>query len=106
MLSLNFKLLKVRFLKLPNFFDLFDHNLKEDDPGINPVIKIWNLEKKDIHGSPVCVHVVRALPGNRPVPVTAFAIDEQMHLMAAGFADGSVVLYRGNKRYTSLSSLR
>jgi hypothetical protein len=29
------------------------------------------------------------------VPVTAFAIDEQMHLMAAGFADGSIVLYRG-----------
>jgi hypothetical protein len=53
------------------------------------------LEKKDIHGCPVCVHLVRALPGNRPVPVTAFTIDEQMHLMAAGFADGSVVLYRG-----------
>ena len=29
------------------------------------------------------------------MPVTAFAIDEQMHLMAAGFADGSIVLYRG-----------
>lgn len=69
--------------------------MKEDDPGINPVIKIWNLEKKDIHGCPVCVHLVRALPGNRPVPVTAFTIDEQMHLMAAGFADGSIVLYRG-----------
>uniref|UniRef100_A0A0N8EAX1 Vacuolar protein sorting-associated protein n=1 Tax=Daphnia magna TaxID=35525 RepID=A0A0N8EAX1_9CRUS len=68
----------------------------EDDPGINPVIKIWNLEKKDIHGCPVCVHLVRALPGNRPVPVTAFTIDEQMHLMAAGFADGSIVLYRGD----------
>ncbi len=53
------------------------------------------MEKKDTHGCPVCVHLVRALPGNRPVPVTAFAIDEQMHLMAAGFADGSVVLYRG-----------
>ena len=59
------------------------------------MIKIWNLDKKDIHGNPVCVHQVRALPGNRPVPVTAFAIDEQMHLMAAGFADGSIVLYRG-----------
>ena len=69
--------------------------IKEDDPGINPVIKIWNMEKKDTHGCPVCVHLVRALPGNRPVPVTAFAIDEQMHLMAAGFADGSVVIYRG-----------
>ncbi len=59
------------------------------------MIKIWNLDKKDVHGNPVCVHLVRALPGNRPVPVTAFTIDEQMHLMAAGFADGSVILYRG-----------
>lgn len=69
--------------------------MQEDESGINPVIKIWNLDKRDVHGSPVCVHLVRALPGNRPVPVTAFTIDEQMHLMAAGFSDGSIVLYRG-----------
>lgn len=67
------------------------------------MIKIWNLEKKDAHGFPACVHTVRAIPGNRPVPLTAFAIDEQMHLMAAGFADGSIVLYRGKWRTSIMS---
>lgn len=69
--------------------------LQEDEPGINPLIKVWNLEKLDKQGSPMCVRISRAIPNNRPTPASVLCVHENLNLMAVGFTDGSIVLYRG-----------
>lgn len=68
----------------------------EDEPGINPLIKVWNIEKLDKQGLPMCVRISRAIPNNRPVPVSEFCVHENLSLIAVGFSDGSIVLYRGD----------
>ncbi|XP_047107852.1 vacuolar protein sorting-associated protein 11 homolog isoform X3 [Schistocerca piceifrons] len=67
-----------------------------DEPGINPVIKVWNLDKTDKQGHPTCVRISRAIPNNKPENVTALCVHENLNLMAVGFNDGSVILYRGD----------
>ncbi|XP_066993542.2 vacuolar protein sorting-associated protein 11 homolog [Anabrus simplex] len=67
----------------------------EDEPGVNPVIKVWNLDKLDKQGHPTCVRLSRAIP-NKPVPATALCVHDSLNLMAVGFSDGSIVLYRGD----------
>nr|CAD7409648.1 unnamed protein product [Timema poppensis] len=68
----------------------------EDEPGVNPLIKVWNLEKHDKHGNPTCVRISRAIPNNKPTPATALCVHENLNLMAVGFHDGSIVLFRGD----------
>nr|CAD7202335.1 unnamed protein product [Timema douglasi] len=68
----------------------------EDEPGVNPLIKVWNLEKQDKHGNPTCVRISRAIPNNKPTPATALCVHENLNLMAVGFHDGSIVLFRGD----------
>ncbi|CAG0895646.1 unnamed protein product [Cyprideis torosa] len=73
--------------------------LGEDEAGINPLLKTWNLEKPSTSkdGSPLCTRISRVIPpGNRPTPATAVAVHESLTLMAIGFEDGSVMLYRGD----------
>lgn len=67
-----------------------------DEPGINPIIKVWNLDKADKQGHPTCVRISRAIPNNKPENVTALCVHENLNLMAVGFNDGSVILYRGD----------
>lgn len=68
----------------------------DDEPGINPLIKVWNLDKIDKQGLPLCVRISRAIPNNKPVHVTALCVHENQNIFAIGFADGSLILYRGD----------
>ncbi|XP_063243527.1 vacuolar protein sorting-associated protein 11 homolog isoform X2 [Bacillus rossius redtenbacheri] len=68
----------------------------EDEPGINPVIKVWSLVRADKHGHPLCLRISRTSPGNKPSPATALCVHDGSCLMAVGFQDGSVLLYRGD----------
>lgn len=69
---------------------------QEDEPGINPVVKVWNLDKLDKQGHPMCVRISRAIPHNKPTPATALSVNDNLNLMAVGFSDGSILLYRGD----------
>ncbi|CAD6232599.1 GSCOCG00006969001-RA-CDS [Cotesia congregata] len=68
----------------------------EDDPGCNPTIKVWNFSKLDKQENPTCIRVSRAIPSFRAVPATAMYIHPSLSMMAVGFSDGSVMLYRGD----------
>ncbi|XP_046752959.1 vacuolar protein sorting-associated protein 11 homolog isoform X2 [Diprion similis] len=74
----------------------FLFTIGEDEPGCNPTIKVWNLSKLDKHGNPTCVRISRAIPGYRAVPASALCVHSGLTLMAVGFGDGSIMLYRGD----------
>ncbi|XP_013381879.1 vacuolar protein sorting-associated protein 11 homolog [Lingula anatina] len=88
-------------IRVSHLYQLKQHNILvtigEDEEGINPLIKVWNLDKPDKFGSPTCTRIVRALPGNnKPTPVTCLAVHENLNHMVVGFENGSVVLFRGD----------
>lgn len=88
-------------LRVSHLYQLKQHNIivsvGSDETGTNPVIKVWNLDKLDKSGNPMATRITRALPGNgRPSPVTALTVSENLNLMAIGFLDGSVTVYRGD----------
>ncbi|CAH1993182.1 unnamed protein product [Acanthoscelides obtectus] len=68
----------------------------QDEPGINPLIKVWDTSRKDKNGSPYCHRITRALPGNRPLQASALCVHDNQQLMAVGFIEGSLILYRGD----------
>ncbi|CAH2043350.1 unnamed protein product, partial [Iphiclides podalirius] len=66
----------------------------DDEPGLNPLIKVWDWSRNDRH--PNCCRVSRAVPSHmRPTPATALAVHNK-NLLAVGFQDGSVSLFRGD----------
>lgn len=93
----SFKAYEIRVLYL---YQLRQHSILvsigEDEVGINPLIKVWNLDKTDKMGNPLCLRITRAIPGNKPIAVSCLAVYETLTQMAVGFADGSVVVYRGD----------
>ncbi|CAK9817084.1 Vacuolar protein sorting-associated protein 11 homolog [Anthophora quadrimaculata] len=74
----------------------FLFTIGEDEPGCNPTIKVWNLAKPDKQGNPTCVRISRAIPSYKAVPATALCVHTYLTLMAVGFDDGSIMLYRGD----------
>nr|XP_008196910.1 PREDICTED: vacuolar protein sorting-associated protein 11 homolog [Tribolium castaneum] len=68
----------------------------QDETGINPLIKVWDTSRFDKNGTPFCCRISRAIPGNRPVHASCLCVHEGAQLMAVGFVDGSLVLYRGD----------
>ncbi|XP_069106820.1 vacuolar protein sorting-associated protein 11 homolog isoform X1 [Argopecten irradians] len=86
-------------IRVSHLFQLRQHNLLvsvgEDEQGVNPLIKVWNLDKIE-KGTPVCTRITRAIPGNKPTPVTCLAVHENLAWMAVGFENGSVVLFKGD----------
>ena len=81
-------------LRLTNL--LITHG-KEADSQID-VIKVFNLDKFD-QGQPACMRTLKAHPAKDPAAatkLTAFCVHENLTLLAAGFADGYIVLYRGD----------
>ncbi|XP_053611188.1 vacuolar protein sorting-associated protein 11 homolog [Plodia interpunctella] len=77
--------------------DPFLVTIGDDEAGVNPMIKVWDWSRMDRHGNPKCVRVCRAVPSHmHPTPATALAVHENKNLIAVGFQDGSVSLFRGN----------
>lgn len=74
----------------------FLFTIGEDEVGVNPIIKVWNIDKLDKNGHPVCVRISRAVLPNRAVATTCLCVNDTLTLMAVGFVDGSIVLYRGD----------
>ncbi|XP_042231236.1 vacuolar protein sorting-associated protein 11 homolog isoform X2 [Homarus americanus] len=97
-----------------NSITTFDHasviiTVAEKSDGTSE-IKVWAPDKPDVHGHPVCLRTL--CPDPRPphagsrsssVPqqavkmpkVTAIAVHPNLSLMAVGFSDGAIMLYRG-----------
>ncbi|KAL1122315.1 hypothetical protein AAG570_003720 [Ranatra chinensis] len=71
-------------------------SIGEDEIGVNPVIKVWNLDKNDKHGDPVCLRITRATIPNKAVIASCLAVSDNLSLMAVGFVDGSIIIYRGD----------
>lgn len=67
-----------------------------DEPGAYPVIKVWSLEKRDKGGLPTCIRASRATSGGHVAQATALCAHANLELMAIGFSDSSVILYRGD----------
>lgn len=57
---------------------------------------MWNLSKKDKQGFPTCVRISRAIPSYRAVQVSSLCVHSSLTMMAVGFEDGSIMLYRGD----------
>ncbi|KAG8258028.1 Vacuolar protein sorting-associated protein 11 [Homalodisca vitripennis] len=68
--------------------------LHEDEVGVNPVIKVWNVEKPDRQGHPTCVRISRAHLPNKAVSTSCLCLNDNLTLMAVGFIDGSVIIYQ------------
>ncbi|XP_061416593.1 LOW QUALITY PROTEIN: vacuolar protein sorting-associated protein 11 homolog [Lethenteron reissneri] len=87
-------------LRVSHLYQLKQHNLfvsvGEDEQGINPMVKVWNMDKRDKTGIPLCCRIFRAIPSNKPTEVTCLAIHEGLNYMGIGFTDGSVVLIKGD----------
>uniref|UniRef100_A0A673WCP1 Vacuolar protein sorting-associated protein 11 homolog n=1 Tax=Salmo trutta TaxID=8032 RepID=A0A673WCP1_SALTR len=87
-----------RSLQLSSF-QLKQHSILvsvgQDEQGINPLVKIWNLDKRD-SGNPLCTRIFPAIPGNKPTEVSCLTVHENLNFMAIGFTDGSVVLTKGD----------
>ncbi|TRY90571.1 hypothetical protein DNTS_018353 [Danionella cerebrum] len=86
-------------LRVTHLYQLKQHNILvsvgQDEPGINPLVKVWNLDKRD-SGSPLCTRIFPAIPGNKPTEVSCLSVNENLNFMAIGFTDGSVVLTKGD----------
>ncbi|KAF6207549.1 hypothetical protein GE061_015996 [Apolygus lucorum] len=67
----------------------------EDGIGINPHLRIWHTEKVD-NDQPECLRVSKISIPNKIVIPTALSIASNMTVMAVGFNDGSILIYRGD----------
>ena len=69
-----------------------------DDEDLQPLIKVWNCDKRDKSGSPGMARSIRvSVPGAKTqCSVTAICAHENTNIMAVGFKDGSVLLLKGN----------
>ncbi|KAJ8020828.1 Vacuolar protein sorting-associated protein 11-like [Holothuria leucospilota] len=88
-------------LRVTHLYQLKQHNIivsiGNDESGINPLIKVWNVDKLDKSGNPTVTRITRALPiSGKPTQVTALTVSESLNLMAVGYLDGSITLYRGD----------
>lgn len=68
----------------------------QDEPGVNPLIKVWDTSRLDKNGCPYCYRITRAIPGNRPVQASTLCVHDNLQMMAVGFIDGSLIIYRGD----------
>lgn len=70
-----------------------------DQEGINPLIKLWNLEKYDQFNQPSCIRVIRAVVGLlQPVPITCIECTDSLTFLIVGYEDGTIVTHYGDIR--------
>ncbi|CAL8268441.1 unnamed protein product [Merluccius merluccius] len=97
--SLKLEAFQAYKLRVTHLYQLKQHSILvsvgQDEEGINPLVKVWNLDKKD-SGSPLCTRIFPAIPGNKPTEVSCLSVHENLNFMAIGFTDGSVVLTKGD----------
>lgn len=75
-----------------------------DEPGINPMIKIWNQEKhgpnkrgsNDESFRPLCTRVFRATPGPVPTPINCIGVLDNLSHFIIGFGDGNLQIIKGD----------
>ena len=61
---------------------------------------MWNLEKNDRQGNPINMKTIRAVPNNNSVPASALSVSDSTNMMAVGFVNGAIILFRGNFIFT------
>ncbi|KAJ8946785.1 hypothetical protein NQ314_008768 [Rhamnusium bicolor] len=49
----------------------------QDEPGINPLIKVWDTSRIDKNGMPYCYRITRAVPNNKVVQASALCKDKE-----------------------------
>lgn len=68
-----------------------------DMPGINPLIKLWDMDRTDKLNQPICIRIIRANSGfTQATPITSIECNDNLTSMAVGYEDGTVVLYHGD----------
>ncbi|CAH1772502.1 unnamed protein product, partial [Owenia fusiformis] len=87
-------------IRVSHLFQMKQHSILisigEDEEGVNPLIKVWNLDKVDKMGNPSCTRIARASPSSKGSRVSCLTVHENLNNMAVGFEDGSVVLFKGD----------
>ena len=69
--------------------------------------RVWNFDKRTKEGNPTLARTIRAVAPNRPQSsVMAITAHENMTMIAVGFKDGTVLLFRGNIARDRQSRLR
>ncbi|VVC44962.1 Zinc finger, RING-type,WD40-repeat-containing domain,Vacuolar protein sorting protein 11, C- [Cinara cedri] len=64
-----------------------------DEPDSNAILKVWDLERRDRQSNPICVRSTKLSKSEKPT--TLCATDNRL-LMAVGFVDGCIALYKGD----------
>ncbi|KAJ4483791.1 hypothetical protein J3R30DRAFT_3837727 [Lentinula aciculospora] len=69
--------------------------LGEENAVQSPLIKIWDLGKKDKRTTaPLLLRSAKVQPSNRPHPVSTVALSENLSHLAVGLGDGTVLIFR------------
>ncbi|KAJ3715949.1 hypothetical protein DFJ43DRAFT_838133 [Lentinula guzmanii] len=69
--------------------------LGEENVIQSPLIKIWDLGKKDKRTTaPLLLRSAKVQPSNRPHPVSTIALSSNLSHLAIGLGDGTVLIYR------------
>ncbi|KAI9809940.1 MAG: hypothetical protein M1825_000373 [Sarcosagium campestre] len=74
-----------------------DANEFQEDLSNEPVLKVWALDKTEKKtGTPTCQSTITIHNGRKQFPISAFAALDDLSQLAVGFANGSVVVVRGD----------
>lgn len=66
---------------------------QEDELDSHALLKVWDLERRDRQNNPTCVRTSK-LP--KLEKATTLCVTDNRLLMAVGFVDGSIALYKGD----------
>jgi len=83
----------VVFLSAQLQYSSFLITIGEDEPGTNTILKVWDLERRDRQSNPISVRTTKLPKPEKPT--TLCATDNRL-LMAVGFVDGCIALYKGD----------
>lgn len=76
---------------------LFTIGTEEATPSAYPILKAWNMDKMDrVTKQPTCVRTIRIQYGGESLPVTAFAVMENLSHVSIGLVNGVVLLIKGD----------